>query len=393
MIEAFGPALAELRQSAGLSLRQLAVEALYSRSYLHDLEHGKKKPRAELAERLDLVLNSGGRLVALVTTGDDMDRRQLLRLALTVPALGPLEAVRQRLDAALGTGVSASTLDHWQEVAAAHAGAYLTTPAAVMVDQLAPDLDEIAELAGAHPHHRDIARVAAQLAGLTGAVCTDLGALHPAKHWLHTSQLYAEASGDSALTSWVVAARAITAYYYGTPTQVLRIADSGIPALGKTAAPGGPMLHGLRARALADLHRPDEARAALAEAQAVFARMGPDDDPMFGYPQRQIHWLSSAVYTKVGDLDQANEQRVEAQRLYPAEDMIDRTLLAFDYADVLRQAGEVEGAAMAARDTILELPAERRVDVILQRARTLSGQLAPHRSLAAVRELEELLAA
>jgi hypothetical protein len=153
------------------------------------------------------------------------------------------------------------------------------------------------------------------------------------------------------------------------------------------------MLHGLRARSLAALGRHDDARAALAAAEAEFERFGPDDDPMFGYPQRQIHWLASAVRTKVGDLDAAREAQIEAERLYPDDDFIDRVLLAFDYADVLRQSGEAEGAAIVARDTILELPHDRRVDVILQRARALSTALGAHRQLAAVRDLDELLAA
>jgi len=390
----FGPMLHELRTRSGLSLRGLAGRAHVSHSYLWDLERGTKNPSETLAECLDTALDASGRLVALTVQEDDMDRRAFLALGITVPTLGALEGVRQRLDAALGGAVSPSTVDHWEEVCSSHAGAYLTTPAGNMVVQLAPDLEEIADLTAAHPHQPDLARSAAHLAALTGAVCTDLGALHGARHWLHTAQRYSDAAGDRALYGWVVAARAITAVYYGSPVQVLRIADGGIPAIGRTVCPAGPMLHGLRARSLAALGRPDDARTALGEAQAAFDRLNPpeDDDVMFGYPARQQHWLASNVFTRTGDWQAAQEARVEAERLYPTEDMVDRALLAFDYASCLVGANEHAEAAVVGTQTILELPVARRVAVILQRARALNAELGAHQHLAAVREFGEFLA-
>ncbi|WP_221449008.1 helix-turn-helix domain-containing protein [Micromonospora polyrhachis] len=63
-IVSFGNALKDLRSSHGLSLRALAQRAHYSRSYLHELETGRKPPTHDVAERLDRVLDAGGRLVA-----------------------------------------------------------------------------------------------------------------------------------------------------------------------------------------------------------------------------------------------------------------------------------------------------------------------------------------
>jgi transcriptional regulator with XRE-family HTH domain len=52
--------LHELRQAAGLSLRELGKLASYSHSYLHDLERGVKQPTAATAARLDDALSAGG---------------------------------------------------------------------------------------------------------------------------------------------------------------------------------------------------------------------------------------------------------------------------------------------------------------------------------------------
>jgi transcriptional regulator with XRE-family HTH domain len=59
--------LCELRQAAGLSLRELAKLAHYSHTYLHDLERGIKQPTAATASRLDDALSAGGMLSTLVT--------------------------------------------------------------------------------------------------------------------------------------------------------------------------------------------------------------------------------------------------------------------------------------------------------------------------------------
>jgi transcriptional regulator with XRE-family HTH domain len=59
--------LHELRQAAGLSLRELGKRANYSHSYIHDLERGNKQPTAATAARLDAALSAGGLLTTLVT--------------------------------------------------------------------------------------------------------------------------------------------------------------------------------------------------------------------------------------------------------------------------------------------------------------------------------------
>ncbi|WFE30261.1 UTRA domain-containing protein [Solwaraspora sp. WMMD791] len=74
-----------LRQEHGMSFRDLAKKAYFSRSYLCEVENGKKPPSLHLAKALDACLNAEGQLTRLVTTGpDDQEPESRSRSAATV---------------------------------------------------------------------------------------------------------------------------------------------------------------------------------------------------------------------------------------------------------------------------------------------------------------------
>ncbi|MBU2671041.1 helix-turn-helix domain-containing protein, partial [Actinoplanes bogorensis] len=60
----FSDELRRLRAERGLSYRALAELAHHGKSYIEDLEKGRKPPNDAVAERLDQALGAGGRLVA-----------------------------------------------------------------------------------------------------------------------------------------------------------------------------------------------------------------------------------------------------------------------------------------------------------------------------------------
>src|SRR5438034_4574079 len=68
----FGRRLRELRTRRRLSLRDLA-EAGISKSYLSELETGRKRATPEIAAALDRILHAGGALAALVRVLDGGD--------------------------------------------------------------------------------------------------------------------------------------------------------------------------------------------------------------------------------------------------------------------------------------------------------------------------------
>ncbi|MDG4765014.1 UTRA domain-containing protein [Solwaraspora sp. WMMD406] len=60
-----------LRLERGMSFRDLAKKAYFSRSYLCEIENGKKPPSLHLVKALDACLNAEGQLARLVTTVPD----------------------------------------------------------------------------------------------------------------------------------------------------------------------------------------------------------------------------------------------------------------------------------------------------------------------------------
>ncbi|MGW4914013.1 nSTAND1 domain-containing NTPase [Streptomyces sp. NPDC004270] len=60
--EDFGTAMRRLRAERGLSLTELATATRYSKSHLSNIEHGRKSPHSDLADRVDRALTAGGEL-------------------------------------------------------------------------------------------------------------------------------------------------------------------------------------------------------------------------------------------------------------------------------------------------------------------------------------------
>ena len=86
-IETFGEALRRLR--AGMSLRELARVAHCSKSYIADLESGRRSPTMTVATALDKALRANGQLVALA----DRRQRAVVWPAASMEALPPAEGV------------------------------------------------------------------------------------------------------------------------------------------------------------------------------------------------------------------------------------------------------------------------------------------------------------
>jgi transcriptional regulator with XRE-family HTH domain len=98
--------LRRLRVERGMSVRELAARSLQTKSYVHDLETGRKtNPSPDVAQRLDDALEAGGQLAAMVSYDGlvilDEDGLDALELARRVAAsdIGP--ETLERLEAAV----------------------------------------------------------------------------------------------------------------------------------------------------------------------------------------------------------------------------------------------------------------------------------------------------
>lgn len=78
--------------------------------------------------------------------------------------------------------------------------------------------------------------------------------------------------------------------------------------------------------------------------------------------------FASEVYTQLGDTKRARAIQDQALAAYPAAAATDRTFLALDQADCLRQEGHPREAARQATQTLLSLRPECAVPILLDRA-------------------------
>jgi transcriptional regulator with XRE-family HTH domain len=393
------------RLALGLSQTALGDRIRVSASAIHMIETGARPLHPDDAEHLDDAFGSHGELAALAAAKArgllwrqeerhmDASRRAFLHGLAGLPAVAAADHIGRGMQAMFTGGLPAAGVDHWQETVAAYADRYTVTAPDQLLSEMVPDLVAIHRLTSAHPYQRDLASVAALLAGLTSALLTDLGEAGKARHWLTVLDGYAEAAGDPRTRTWGQGALAVLDTYYATPSQVITDTSRAIPAATVPCA-GLVMLHGLRARALAATGDAEGATQAIETAATVHSRLASAeaDDYMWGFPARQLLWYQSRTFTLTGDLGRADEARGEALRQYPAADQVDRVLLHLDGATCAIRSGEPDRAAATAIEILSTVPRQRRTSVVAQRADELAGSLAPYSTTAAVQELSEFRA-
>jgi transcriptional regulator with XRE-family HTH domain len=291
---------------------------------------------------------------------------------LAAPVLFQLDQIRRRMDADLRHVLPAAEADQWIHIADQHVAAYGTLPPGTLLERLAPDLSDIADLAGQYPQQHDLTRLASRLCGLTGALHTDLGEDRAARDWLRTAGRYAAMSDDATTRYWIAMAQAMTATYPSDPARVLATAGKAAAELGSYSGAAAAQLTGLAARAHAALGDFRAARAQLAAAERIAASLtaAQADERFFGFPCREMVMYTSQVLTATGDLAAWNAQ-TDALSGYPASDPIDRPLILLGRARHLARHGEPAEAAHVAATAITDLPLAWRVPLLISEARAV----------------------
>jgi len=401
-----GARLRAHRLACGLSQAALGAEVLLSASAIHMLETGHRTLLPDQASRVDDRLGTRGELAALAEVRHrgllwnqedrDMDanRRAFLHGLAGLPVVAAVGRLGQGMQALLTGGLPRPGIDAWEDTLAGHAARYTATAPGPLLADMLPDLAAISQMTADHPYQKDLASVAARMAGLTSALLTDLGEVGKARHWLAVLDGHAEQAGDARTRIWGQGALAVLETYYTTPARVLAVTSQAIPAARDFPCAGTVMLHGLRGRALAGQGNRSAALTALAAAARIHAQLGPAEaeDYMWGFPGRQLRWYESRTFTLTGDLTRAEAARDEALRLYPATDQVDRVLLHLDAARCALTAGEPDRAALTAAGTLSAVPPERRTTVIARRAEELAQALTPYNALAQVQDFNEIRA-
>lgn len=334
--------------------------------------------------------------------GDDpMKRRILLRSALaaglTSAGLAALSEARHAVDLTLTGGTADIGL--WESAAEQYGYGYHGQPPAERLADLATDFHSMRPLLGLPLTVADrtrVCRATAQLAGMTAIVLHDLGDRSESTAWFRTAERAAKESGDRTLHAWVLARHAMAPLNLGAPQAAVDLAEKARATAGKQPTAAAALAAAVAARAYALLHRPDEAHAALADADRLAARLAGEQraDTWFGYCEEKHHVHLSQALTHLGETRRAFASQERALELCSASSRMAPALLRLDRAMCLRGEGEVEGACDTAARVLKGLPAEHRQGLTLLRAKEVYRSVPPQQTgLAPVRDLGDLIRA
>lgn len=411
----FGTLMRDHMREHDLTGRSLARRVPCDPALISRLASGLKQPSARMARRLDEVLGAGGALIEAAKPqrpvqvwwpsddsgdDDDVDRRQMLAAMMAGPVALELERIRRRLDGVSLGAASERDADEWEQVAADYARQVYRMPAASYLPHLLADAGEITErVISSTGSVRDrLLRSAALIGALTAIGLGTLGDQRSAARWWRTSSRVAGESRDIELAALILGKQAIFALYGpGGDAEGLRRADQALVASGGRVCAGTASAHKARAQAYASLGRHDDALAALAELERVWARLPDADinatDSEWGAPERRMRYAKSWVLTQSGDSRAALAAQESALAIYPASGC-GRTQVEMHRVETLIRVGDVDGGARHCATVLTALPEQwRRDGRVIWSARTALATVPPAlSSRRTVREAREVLA-
>lgn len=386
MDDTFGDALHQLRTEHGLSLRELGAAAHLSKTYVENLEKGRRQPTPETAAVLDRALHGNGLLVQLVESP---------------PGTAMVEqaaALQKGLSDTLAAGpMTDATLDEWEWTVARHGRATRYRPEADLLAELLPDIAGLQRTLNqrhAPQVRRRLATATAQLSGLVALTLLKLGD-DRARDWWRTGRQAATAADNRPVLAWMYAQEAYQLYYGGDMYGAVELAVRA-----QQLCSGGPWVADalaapLEARAQARLGRRTETEEALVRAETALGRLGGEDKQpsAFGYDDAQLAFHTGNAWTSLHDTGRAWEYQQHALEMYPVENLTDRTLISLDRAACLVWDGDLAAGAQLAGDTLAGLPSEHRSALILYRARDLVAKVPErHQGVRELLRLQEVLA-
>ncbi|RZU48485.1 helix-turn-helix protein [Krasilnikovia cinnamomea] len=379
----FGLRLRQFRQRRGLSVRQLAALSRYGKSYVHDLETGRRVPNPAVARRLDEALDAGGGLVHLAAPHTEPALVHALTLPVAAsPADQPMTDEHvQQLHETVKHLVALDTLHGSESLYATAVRAFrnahrrLATAGAEQAARsdlqvVIAEVGEVAAWLAYDSEHQDISR---QIA--------------------NEAMLIARMAGDSSMQRFLLSHLSMQATYLERGSEALDLANRVIAERPRSRRVVG-MMRVRRARALGQLGDGTRALAELQRASGELAGGVGPNDPAWSW------WLHSAelavhearIRSAAGDGRGSVAASERSVRELPAGQGRDQALyrawLVSDLVDVgaWRDAGEV-AEQLIARSAVA---GSARVPRILRRAERRAGRAgAPMWLVDAVREAGE----
>jgi transcriptional regulator with XRE-family HTH domain len=441
--EAFGRTLKRWREARRLSVRALAARTHYGKSQISDLENGIRKPRTDVAVRLEVVLQAHGELVAaaereqqmgslrittraslepgyyarlatsLLMVGreeweDPMYRRTfvlglggLAGLGMTAPGLA-FEAARHGLTASLAEQRGETAVEEWHEIVREYGYSYQVMAPAELLKTLIVDVLAVQyamERPGDNAVTEELYRVSALLAALMAMTVANLGHLGTAERWWRTARQLADRSGFVETAVWVRGREVVRSLYERRPLgAILRLTDEAQQLVGAAPLTALPELIGGKAQALALAGRAEEAASALHELHDVYAALPgdvtADRDTTFAWPEHRLRFTESFVYSQLGDSARADVAQRQAVALYPASYRRGPAQIELQRALCLTRAGDTFEGVQLAQGIMSGLPRADHIRPVLDlSSRVLDAVPLEHQKAAAVTEFREHLAA
>ncbi|MFD6175051.1 hypothetical protein [Streptomyces coeruleorubidus] len=155
-----------------------------------------------------------------------------------------------------------------------------------------------------------LCRTAGQMAGMTAIVLHDLGSRQQSRAWFATAARAAAESGDDQLHAWVLSREAMVPLNYGAPRAAAELADQARLCRRHPAHRRGDAGGRRRRLCLLPHHQPEQARAALAAADALLNRLPESQrsDTSLTYSEQKHHVHLSHAYTTLGDTARAHSE-------------------------------------------------------------------------------------
>lgn len=383
----FAEQLRALMAGRGLSGRALARKVPCDPALISRFVNSKQQPSAEMAQRLDDVLEAGGALVAV------LDRRGVLKLGVAV-SLSP-QALRLALAEAAGeaveftqaasaTAVGAGTFAHLDAVVAELDRSYpVQAPAGLfpIARSYRAQVQRLISGPCTLGQKRDLYVYAAWFSEMLAWLNHDLGEPLAAHAWAVDCFEHARQAGHGELCGWAADAMASIALYSRQPARAIEAASAGLRWV-----PGGHTL-GVRLRAQAA-----RGHARLGERDACETLIGEAEREYACLPARStgrtaggsllaafaVTAYPASCYVWMGDFAKAAgygrralevHQSAAAEDRSPSREAIARVDLALSLAGQGEPGEAVELGCQA-------LASPRLTGSVLSRARDLDAALA-----------------
>jgi len=242
---------------------------------------------------------------------------------------------------------------------------------------------------------RRLCVIAGHLAGLRAWLTFDLGDHQAALAAYDQALEPAEEAGDDALCGWILGGKSLIPSYAGDPRAALEMVERGQSYTARSSnVTCQAWLAALEARAHAGMDSArdyrtaqDRANAVASETRLAERRHGMD----FDGKELSLSYYEGTSLATLCESRAAQPVLQEALRVQGSGHLKARSIVRIALATTYVQQSEIEEACRLA-GTALEIPAEQRIGPIAQRVSDLRAQLAPWRTTAAVKDLDEQLA-